>query len=146
MWLLRLHAILGSLVVTIGFWLTWGTLTTPVLMALSLGIVAFLLWRAPSLPAIWAWTTLLLGIESLTWPILTMLRVRMESTEPTDQQMGDILTSVLFGFFSAIFWLTFAYGIFKKIYPPNAPLDSPVNGSTAKEGPKTNKKKKKRKR
>jgi hypothetical protein len=29
--------------------------------------------------------------------------------------MGDILTSVLFGLFSGIFWMTFAWGIYKRM-------------------------------
>jgi len=29
--------------------------------------------------------------------------------------MGLILTAILFGLFSSIFWLTFSYGVFKKL-------------------------------
>jgi len=56
---------------------------------------------------------LLLGVESLSWPIVTMVRIRLSGSEPSEEQMGLILTSVLFGLFSAIFWITFSYGIVK---------------------------------
>ena len=65
--------------------------------------------------AIWAWVTLLLGLESLAWPIVTMVQVRMVLAEPTEQQMGGILTAVLFGLVSSIFWLTLSYGIYKRM-------------------------------
>lgn len=109
----RLNAVLGSAVVTVGFWLVWGELPLLVTTLLALGIAALLAWLGTTVATVWAWTTLLLGMESLAWPVTTMVRVRMETAEPTDQQMGDILTSVLFGLFSAIFWMTFSYGIFK---------------------------------
>ena len=113
MWTPQLNAILGSLVVTIGSWLMWGEMPLASAVVVALCIAAFLTWQGSSIAIVWAWATLLLGVESLAWPIVTMARVRMATEEPTEQQLGQILTAVLFGLFSSIFWLTFAYGIFK---------------------------------
>lgn len=124
-WMLRLNAVLGSLVVTVGFWLTWGGLPVGLAVALALGLAAFLTWQGTSVAAIWAWSTLLLGLESLAWPIVTMVEVKMSAAEPTEQQMGAILTSVIFGLFSAIFWMTFAYGIYKWVKREAAPEGDP---------------------
>ena len=112
--MLRGHAVLGSVIVTVGFWLMWGELSPFVAAILGIGVTGFLVWRGTTLGKVWAWTTLLLGGESLAWPILTMIRIFRDTTEPTDPQIGEIGTSLLFGLFSSIFWLTFAYGIFKR--------------------------------
>jgi hypothetical protein len=113
MWTPQLNAVLGSLAVTIGFWLTWGEMPLALTVVVALCAAAFLTWQGSSIAVVWAWATLLLGVESLAWPIVTMVQVRMAVAEPTDEQMGHILIAVLFGLFSSIFWLTFAYGIFK---------------------------------
>jgi len=116
----QLNAILGSLVVTIGFWLMWGEMPLALTVVVALCTATFLTWQASSIAIVWAWATLLLGVESLAWPIVTMARVRMAAAEPTEQQMGQILTAALFGLFSSIFWLTFAYGIFKRVWRKEA--------------------------
>ena len=82
---------------------------------------ALLLWQARSIGAVWAWTTLGLGIESMTWPIVTMVRIRIEGIQPTEEQMGTILNAVLFGLFTSVFWVTFALGLFKRLREQNAP-------------------------
>jgi len=110
---LRLNAVLGSIVVTVGFWMTWGDLPPLAAGALALAVAALLLWRSPGIATVWAWTTLLLGVESLSWPILTMIRLRQPGSEPTEAEMSLISTSLFFGLFSAIFWMTFSYGIFR---------------------------------
>ncbi|MGH7164392.1 MAG: hypothetical protein ACREIS_02575 [Nitrospiraceae bacterium] len=115
MWVQRLNAVLGSLVVTVGFWLIWGDLSLALALVLALAVVAVLAWRGSTVAEVWAWALALLGLESLAWPVVTMVRVRMQSSEPTEQQMGVILTAVLFGLFSSIFWLTFSYGLFRWI-------------------------------
>ena len=56
-----------------------------------------------------------LGLESFAFPVATMVQIRMTTAQPTDEQMGQMLTAILFGVFSSIFWLTFSYGIFKKL-------------------------------
>ena len=116
MWTPQLNAVLGSLAVTIGFWLTWGEMPLALAVVVAVCAAAFLTWQGSSIAVVWAWATLLLGVESLAWPIVTMVQVRMAVAEPTDEQMGQILIAVLFGLFSSIFWLTFAYGIFKWVW------------------------------
>ena len=120
MWTPQLNAVLGSLVVTIGCWLIWGEMPLALSVVVCLCTAAFLTWQGSSIAIVWAWATLLLGVESLAWPIVTMARVRMATEEPSEQQMGQILTAVLFGLLSSIFWLTFAYGIFKWIWRKEA--------------------------
>jgi hypothetical protein len=110
---LRLNAVLGSVVVTLGFWMIWRELPPTFAVLLALAVLGFLIWQSFSVGAVWAWSTMLLGLESLAWPIVTMIQIRMTGAEPTEQQMGLILTAVLFGLFSGVFWMTFAYGIFK---------------------------------
>ncbi|HJU03622.1 MAG TPA: hypothetical protein VJ692_00615 [Nitrospiraceae bacterium] len=113
MWRIQLNAVLASVVVTLGFWLMWGQFPIVFTVILSLVVAGFLIWQCRTVVAVWAWATLVLGLESLAWPIITMVQVRMAGGEPTEEQMGLILTAMLFGLFSAIFWMTFAYGIFK---------------------------------
>jgi hypothetical protein len=115
MWTPQINAILGSLVVTIGFWLLWGEAPVPLLAVVALGVAGVLVWRCATIGAVWAWTTLLLGLESFAFPITTMVEVRMTATQPSEEQMGRMLTAILFGVFSSIFWLTFSYGMFKKL-------------------------------
>ena len=114
MGIVHLNAVLGSLVVTVGFWLIWGEIPPALAVVWALLVAGFLIWQGSTIAAIWAWVTLFLGLESLTWPVVTMVRVRMTATEPTEQEMGLILTALLFGLFSAIFWLTFSYGIYRR--------------------------------
>ncbi len=113
MWVVRINAVVGSLVVTLGFWLIWEEFPLTFAVAMALVVAGFLVWQGSTIAAIWAWVTLLLGLESLAWPIVTMVQVRMALDEPTEQEMGTILTAVLFGLFSSIFWLTLSYGIYK---------------------------------
>lgn len=115
MGIVHLNALLGSLAVTVGFWLIWEEIPLTLAAAWALLVAGFLIWRGSTIAAIWAWVTLFLGLESLTWPVVTMLRVRRAAAEPTDQELGLILTALLFGLFSSIFWLTFSYGLFKRI-------------------------------
>jgi hypothetical protein len=83
------------------------------------GLIAGALgWLCSSNTAIWAWTTLLFGAESLAWPISMMVRIKLAGLDPTEQQMQDMLTAILFGLFSSIFWFTFAYGLFKRALAP----------------------------
>lgn len=114
MWSFRLNVLLGCLVVAVGFRFIWGELPLAVTLAVAAIVAGLLVWRARTIPEVWAWSTLLLGVECLAWPMATMVQVRMEAAEPSDQQMGLILTAVLWGLPSGIFWLTFSYGLFKK--------------------------------
>ena len=115
MWTIQLNAALGSMIVTIGLWLLWGDAPIPLLLAVVAATTGLLVWKCASIPEVWAWTTLLLGLESFAYPVLTMVQIRMTTTEPSNEQMGLMLTAIVFGVFSSIFWLTFSYGIFKRL-------------------------------
>ena len=120
-WTPQLHAVLGGLVVAVGIFVMWeqAGILLPLLFAVA--ATAFLLWQGRSIGAVWAWTTLGLGIESMTWPIVTMVQIRMGGSQPTEEQMGTILNAVLFGLFTSVFWVTFAFGLFKRLREQNAP-------------------------
>jgi hypothetical protein len=49
-----------------------------------------------------------------------MVQVRSTTTEPTDEQMGTILSAVVTGLLSAVFWITLSYGLFKRAGQPIA--------------------------
>ncbi len=111
----QLHAALGAIVVTIGFWLVWGELPVALVTAVALGVAGFLIWQGSTLGRVWAWASLLLGLDSLAWPIVTMLQISRVTEQPNDQQMGEILSAVVAGLFSSVFWVSFAFGIFRWI-------------------------------
>lgn len=117
-WSPQLNALLGSLVVAAGAWLAWDSFSPGEIALLTGGVAGFLIWQGRTIGLVWAWATLLLGLESLAWPIMTMVQVRSITTEPTDEQMGAILSAVLTGLFSAVFWITFSYGLFKRASQP----------------------------
>ena len=120
-WTPQINAVLGSLVVTVGFWIIWGALPLWWSVAIALAVAGFLMWQAQTIGLVWAWSTLLLGLESLAWPIATMVQARLAPTQPTDEQMGEILNAVLFGLFSSVFWISFAFGLFKRARQQAAP-------------------------
>lgn len=115
MWTSRLHAVLGSIVVTIGFWLVWRELPVALVAAVALATAGFLAWQGSTIGRVWAWACLLLGFASAAWPIATMVQVRRVAAEPSDEQMGLILTAVVAGLVSSVFWTSFAFGIFRWI-------------------------------
>jgi len=131
-WTLQLNAALGSLVATIGLWLMWGEAPVTILAAVALMLAVLLTWGSTSLAAVWAWTTALLGVESLALAVVTMIQGKLADREPTEQEMSDILIVMLFGLFSSIFWLTFSYGIFKKFV--RADLNSSPEDRTIRRG------------
>jgi hypothetical protein len=110
----QLNAVLGSLTVTVGLWLLVGALPVPIGIALAVGLAVLLAWKSPSIGYIWAASTLLLGVESFAWPIMQMADIQKLGTEPPLEELQRIFTAVLFGLFSGVFWMTFAYGIFKR--------------------------------
>lgn len=129
MWIQQLNAVLGSLVVTLGLWISAGGLPIELALFIALAVAIFLLWVSSHILTIWAWTTALMGIESLAWPIVLMVQVRQAGVEPTEEQMQTVLTAMLFGLFSSIFWLTFSYGLFRwaaRATAPPAPPDQPT--------------------
>lgn len=129
-WTPQLHAVLGGLVIAVGIAVMWKQAVL-VWALLAGGIAAaFLLWKGRSIAAVWAWTTLGLGIESMAWPIMTMVQMRMEGGQPTEEQMESILNAVMFGLFTSVFWVTFAFGLFKRLREQQAP-PVPVTPTTS---------------
>ena len=128
-WSPQLNALLGSLVVAASAWLAWGSFSSWGVVLVAAGAAGFLIWQGRTIGLVWAWATLLLGIESLAWPIVTMVQVRSITTEPTDEQMGTMLSAVLTGLLSAVFWITLSYGLFKRSGQPMAAssTDAPEN-------------------
>lgn len=108
------HATLGSVVVAIGAWLAWDALANWGALFVLAAAGSFLLWRGRTIGLIWAWSTLLLGVECFVWPIVTMVRFRSGSSPPSEEEMSIILSAVLMGLFSAVFWIAFSYGLFKR--------------------------------
>ncbi len=119
-WNPRLNALLGSLVVATGAWLAWDSLSPWGVFLVAAGVAGFLVWQGRTIGLVWAWATLLLGLESLAWPIVTMVQIRSTTAEPTDEQMGTILSALVPGLLSAIFWVTLSYGLFKRASQPIA--------------------------
>ncbi len=118
MWTSHLHAVFGAIFVTFGFWLVWGGLPMPVVVLAGLVAAGFLAWQGRTIAHVWAWTCLLLGFASAAWPIATMVQVRMEAgagADPSDEAMEQILTAVVAGLISSIFWISFGSGIFRWI-------------------------------
>ncbi len=121
-----LNALLGTLVAVVGFWLVGRDLSPIVLTGLILSVGGFLWWRARSLTEVWAWTTLLLGLESLAWPLTLMIQLKHASEIPSDEEMGTILSAVVLGLFSSVFWISFSYGLFKRAWKPEPSLSHSV--------------------
>jgi hypothetical protein len=125
-WSRQLNAVLGSLVATVGLWLVWGEAPLTMLVAVALMLGVLLSWGSASLAGVWAWTTALLGVESFALAVVTMIQGKLVDREPTEEEMVSMITAMLFGLFSSIFWLTFSYGIFKKFVradPNTSPED-----------------------
>ncbi len=139
---LNLNAVLGSLVVTIGLWMLLGELSLPLGLAIALGVAGLLAWRFQTIAHIWTAATLILGVESLAWPVIQMMDLQALGPEPPLEDLQRIFTAVLFGLFSGVFWMTFAYGIYKR-----SRGEPPLPESSAPPTPLTkNQKKSKRKR
>jgi hypothetical protein len=125
-WTPQLHSILGGVVIAVGAFVMWEQPAPFWIVIVASGATAFLWGQAGSIAAVWAWTTLTLGVESMAWPVVTMIQIRMGGSQPTDEQMGTILNAVLFGLFSSVFWVTFAFGLFKRVRERNAPPSPPL--------------------
>jgi len=124
------NAVLGSLIVTVGLWLLFGEISIPAAIVLTLGLAGLLAWQTPTIAHIWAVSTLLLGLESLAWPLLQMADIQKLGPEPPLEDLQQIFTAVLFGLFSGVFWMTFSYGIYKRIRSQQKPTE-PSKSSTS---------------
>jgi hypothetical protein len=64
--MILLNLSLGTLVAAIGFWLIWGgTVSSVVVVGWALAVGLFLWFMTESITELWAWSTLLLGLEAL---------------------------------------------------------------------------------
>ena len=136
----QLNAVLGSLVVIIGLWLLVGTFPIAWGVTATVGLAVLLSWKCPSIGYIWSVSTFLLGLQSLAWPVSQMVDLRTLGPEPPLEELQRIFTAVLFGLFSGVFWMIFAYGIFKRTrgdLTPTKPVDTtPSLASHKKKGSK----------
>ena len=110
-----LNLSLGTLVAAIGFWLIWGgTVSAIVVVGWALSVGLFLGFMTESIAALWAWTTLLLGLESFAWPLVLMIQFKGQAESFPESEMGTILSAVVLGLFSSVFWISFSYGLFRR--------------------------------
>jgi hypothetical protein len=110
-----LNLSLGTLVAAVGFWLIWGGTVSPVIVVGWALIVGLFLWfMTQSITELWAWCTLLLGLESFAWPLVLMIQLRGQTDSLPESEMGTILSAVVLGLFSSVFWVSFSYGLFKR--------------------------------
>ncbi len=100
--------------VAVGAWLAWDALSLTGALLVGVGVAGWLLWRGQTIGLVWAWATLLLGLESFSWPVLTMVQIHTMTAQPTEEQMGTILSALVAGLLSAVFWVSFSYGLFKR--------------------------------
>ena len=114
-WLPRVNAVAAAILVTIGFTMVWNPIPVSWAVVAGLGFTALLLWVGTTIRHVWAWASLFLGLESLSWPAVQMIKLRMSTAALSDYQMKDMVGTLFLGVFFATFWLTFAYGIFRLI-------------------------------
>lgn len=134
--MILLNLFLCVIVTTIGFWILWGAEWPIVIAGWALVVGGFLWWRARSVAELWAWAMLGLGLESFIWPILVMTQLKQASETPSDEELGTILSAVVFGLFSSVFWISFSYGLFKRAWKSTSDsADSPdTDGTPARSG------------
>ncbi len=117
-----LNVLLGTLVAVVGFWLVWGEVSPYVVFGWAV-IVGFALWlKADSITEVWAWSTLLLGVESFAWPVVLMIQLKGASESLPESEMGTILSAVVLGLFSSVFWISFSFGLFKRAWKSQSPM------------------------
>lgn len=131
--MISINMLLGTAVVTVGFWLLWGAAASSLAALWAFAVAAFLWWRAGTITEIWAWSTLLLGLESFAWPVRLMIQLKSASGAPSEEEMGTVLSAVVLGLFASVFWMSFSYGLFKRAWgtKPALPEASPEIPITA---------------
>lgn len=125
--MISLNLILAILVTTIGFWILQGTASQGIVALWAFTVGGFLWWKVRSIAELWAWATLLLGLESFAWPIQVMIQLKGVSETPSQDQMETMLMAVVLGLFSSVFWIAFSYGLFKRAW--GASTDPAHDGS-----------------
>jgi len=115
-WTPKLNAVAAGVVVTFGFTMVWNPIPVAYAVMAGLGFTALLVWLGETPKHVWAWACLVLGIESLGWPAVQMIRLHMSGVaEPGEEQMKELVGTMFLGVFFATFWLSFAYGVFRLI-------------------------------
>ncbi len=124
-WTIKLNAVAAGVVVTFGFTMAWNPIPVSWAAMAGVGFTALLVWLGSSLGYVWAWAFLFLGLESLSWPLVEVIKLRTSGvTEPSEEQMKDLVPTMFMGVICATFFLSFAYGVFRWIKrgePPEAP-------------------------
>ena len=128
---LLVNAVLGAMAVTVGLWFLQGDLSSSVTIVIIVGLTILYAKVCPTAAHVWMWSTLLLGVESLAWPFQLLGELEQYGAEPPLEEMSKVFTAVLFGVFSGIFWLTFAYGIYRRTQPKTEE-PSPLTSNQAK--------------
>ncbi|MDA0738092.1 MAG: hypothetical protein O2999_05425 [Nitrospirae bacterium] len=111
------NAVLGAIAVTVGLWFLRGDLSSAMTIILIVGLTIAYSQMCATTAHVWMWSTLLLGLESLAWPFQMLGTLEQFGPEPPIEEMERVFTAVVFGFFSGIFWLTFAYGLYRRTHP-----------------------------
>ena len=128
-WTPRINAVAAGVVVTVGFTMVWNPIPVSWAVAAGVGFTALLVWLGTTPRHVWAWACLFLGLESLSWPAVELIKLRMSGmAEPTEEQMKEMVGTLFLGIFFATFWLTFAYGLFRWIKRGEMPDQPPSKG------------------
>lgn len=138
--MILLNLILGTLVATVGFWILWGDASQVVVVGWALAVSGFLWWKARSITEVWAWVTLVLGLESFAWPLQRMVQLKSTTKAPSPDEMVSILSDVILGLFFSVFWISFSYGLFKRAWRP--PAETTSNTMSTDNASRTGKRKK----
>jgi len=128
------NAILGAIAVTVGLWFLQGDLSSAITIIMIVGLTIVYTQMCPTTAHVWMWSTMFIGLESLAWPFQMVGTLEQFGPEPPIEEMERVFTAVLFGLFSGIFWLTFAYGIYRRTQPKVVDPSSvePISANQAK--------------
>jgi len=115
-WTPKLNAIAAGVVVAFGFTMVWNPIPVSWAAMAGVGFTVLLVWLGTTPGYVWAWAFLFLGLESLSWPLVEIIKLRMSGvTEPSEEQMKDLVPTLFMGVICATFFLAFAYGVFRWI-------------------------------
>ena len=121
---LLLNAVVGGMAVAVGLWFLRGDLSSAMTVLTVVGCTVVFIKMCPTIAHVWMYTTFLLGVESIAWPLQMMGELQTLGPEPPMDDMQRIFTAVLFGVFSGVFWLTFAYGIYRRTRPKTDSMEA----------------------